>query len=373
MLLKTITNTSINRKFILKQIEVCFKETEPGKIIKWKTIKHYENKKSKTFIAVDGSKNHTNLKIGKIYVLRSEAIYSSLNEGISTHSKNTEVGFIPSTLDNIDLILSKQMNILELKSILKSLHDIKNVDYILIDGDLHSIITHIARGVNTNLRRNKYIIEQTNKIRNREENDSNAKFPSISSIIEEIPEDIELDISDIVLYYQMIEQLCIIRNILEYYSGKVICISKTSHTNSIFNNKYLSDSVLIEKYCKTAGFYDAEPNNNKELIFRHYVNGIPIRDTYPLYDDFFRKLNVTTRFSKLTDTGSVLKVQVFYKTNENEFESLLNSLQETVVGLEGYPYILKIVDKEVRITSKDLVMVLKLLGLNYYKTERDVL
>lgn len=171
----------------------------------------------------------------------------------------------------------------------------------------------------------------------------------------------------------MIEQLCIIKNLLEKFSEKIISISKTSHSNSIFNNKYLSDSVLLEKHCKTAGFYDSDPNNNKDLIFRHYVNGITIMDTYPVYDDFFRKLTVTTRFSKLIDSGAVLKVQVFYETNEQQFVNILKNLQETIVGFEGYPYILKRVDNEVRITSKDITTVLKILGLNYNKRERDVL
>lgn len=373
MIKELFSHTSYNKKIILKQIDACFNETKPDKITKWKNINYYERKRTKTFLATDGSVNYTNLKIGKIYVLRSQSIYSPINEGISTHSKNTEVGFIPSTLDKTDLILSKQMNILELKSMLSSLHSIENVDYLLIDGDLHSIITHIARGVNTNLRRNEYIVDLTNKIKNRENSNHNAKVPTITSIIEEIPENLDLDISDIILYYQMIEQLCIIKNLLEKFSEKIISISKTSHSNSIFNNKYLSDSVLLEKHCKTAGFYDSDPNNNKDLIFRHYVNGITIMDTYPVYDDFFRKLTVTTRFSKLIDSGAVLKVQVFYETNEQQFVNILKNLQETIVGFEGYPYILKRVDNEVRITSKDITTVLKILGLNYNKRERDVL
>ena len=106
--------------------------------------------------------------------------------------------------------------------------------------------------------------------------------------------------------------------------------------------------------------------------FRAYINHTIQYGQYPIYNDFFKNLNFTNRFVKLTDNGSVLKVQLAYNATESDFKEVLEDLHSYSLENTGYPYLLKRVHDEVKITNKDMLLLLRPLDKLFDLKERNV-
>lgn len=338
---------------------------------KWIDYNFKKNNPTKNIIAVDGSINHDSLITETIYALSSLAIYSNIKPGTEHLSMKNKVEILPNNIESYNSIFLKQMNIFELKTILNSLYKKPDVDYLLLDGDFFSILNHVASIVNTSLRRISFVEEFTKEIINQEEDNFNLEVPTVKSLIERIPDNLNLPVNDLVLYFQMIEQLCILKNIMTNYSHKIISISKTSRTKNLYENEYFSDLALISNYCNNSGY--SEEYLIDDTRFRAYINHTIQYGQYPVYNDFFKNLTFTNRFVKLTDKGSVLKVQLAYHATEDEFKKVFEDLHSFSLNSSGYPYLLKKVHDDVKISSKDLNLILKQLNKNNDLKERNVL
>ncbi len=372
MLNELLIQVAEDKNLLLSNFNSLFDDISSTTIeSKWNTHQFKKDVQTNDFIAVDGSINNENLVTETIYALSSHALYSNTAHGIKQVSLKNKVEIMSNGIESYNSIFSKQMNIFELKTILNSLYLKPEVDYLLVDGDLFSILNHVASIVNTSLRKNKFVQEFTEEIIKNEENNYSLDVPTVTSLIEEIPKNLEIPTNEIVLYFQMIEQLCILKNILSDYSQKIISISKTCRTRTLYENKYFSDRALLTKYCKKSGYSDETFIDDTR--FRVYVNNMIQYGQYPVYDNFFRNLNFTNRFVRLSDKGSIIKVQLVNHAGKNEFEQIFEDLHSISLNRTGYPFLLKKVHDDVKISSKDIKIILRQLDKQYELKERNVL
>ncbi len=371
MLNELLTKVIQDKDYLLSQFENYYENTSEESITqKWTNYNFTKYSPTENVIAVDSSINSENFITQTVYALNSQAIYSDIQPGTESLSKKYDLEIMPNSIESYNSIFAKQMNIFELKTILNSLHTKPDVKYLLLDGDFFSILNHVASIVNTSLRNNDFVASYTKKIVEKEKNNFNLEVPKITSIIKDIPPNINIALTEIILYFQMIEQLCILKTILENYSHKIISISKTSRTKTLYENEYFSDLALITKYCKNSGYSDATLIDDTR--FRAYINHTIQYGQYPIYNDFFKNLNFTNRFVKLTDNGSVLKVQLAYNATESDFKEVLEDLHSYSLENTGYPYLLKRVHDEVKITNKDMLLLLRPLDKLFDLKERNV-
>jgi len=370
-MINNLLKTSLESKTLIsRKIDNCL-----GSIDALDVDEHWNNHSfggvdfNHSLLAVDGSFNQVSLVVGNVCTLSSLALYSG-NSTMSSVCDINHIVFLPSTTVDYNSILSKQMGVLELKSILNSLYSMSDVDYLLLDGDIHSILNHIARGVNTVMRNEQSIVDLTNEIVGENIDSYSADVPSIDDIISDTSHINNFSKSELVMYYLMIEELSILYNILKDYSDKIICISKTSRTHYLYD-RGVSDLALIDNYCKFSGFSDEQRVVDNRFRF-HRFNEI-FYGRYPVYDSFFRELTFTNRFVKLSDRASVLKVQLVGDVSRSDFIRVLDVLSDASLTSTGYPVLLKKVHDDVKITGRDMDNIMRNLRLDYYKNERDML
>jgi len=372
MLNELLTYASKEKNSLLSQFDNYYNGILPESIIsKWNNYEFKNNKIRKSILAVDGSINQENLISQTVYALSSHAVYSPVEPGTQSISQNNKLELMPPSNENYNQIFSKQMNLFELKTILNSLHEKPEVDYLLLDGDFFSILNHVSSIVNTSLRKNNFIKEYTKRIVKKEKNNYSKEVLSVQSIIDDIPDNLNVPIGEVVLYIQMVEQLCVLKNIMEKYSKKIVSISKTSRTRNLYDNRYFSDLSLIDYYCTKQGYSDATVIDDTRS--RRFINNTIQYGQYAVYNDFFNNLTYTNRFVKFYDKGSVLKVQLSYAATEEEFLDVLEDLHSFCIDKTGYPFLLKKAHDDVKITSRDMNVILKKLGLNFDNKERDML
>jgi len=367
-MINELLNTSINcRSDISESIHSSYQHINNVDVYeKWMDYGFKDDYSNVNLIAVDGSLNCSRFVIGDVYALSSHVLYNNYEKTEYLKSLN-EVVFIPSSQDTYSKVINKQMNVMELKCILDGLNT-KDIDYVLLDGDLHSTLNHIAAGVRTSMMNEDYIKSLTEDI-SIDCGDDDYELPTIHEILENIPDSRNNSKYDYLMYCLMIEQLCIIYGILNKFSHKIISISKTSHGHSLYNYD-LSDRAIIEIFTSNSG-YSKEYKNDDNRFRIHTPFDVKYSE-YPLYDEFLSKVVFTNRFVRLTDMASPLKVQLAYDASEDEFLDVLSMLKSISLTSTGYPVILKKVHDDVKISNKNMNNIIRNMGLNNFKQERNV-
>ncbi len=362
MLIELNIEATINKQEILQVMNETLSKIDPSTIHeKWESCT-FEGGPPVPAIAVDGSMNNINYVSKVLYATSSHAVNPTTQ--LRDHSaSNNQVELLPNIPD-LNKVFSKQMTLMELKTILYSLYYTDD-EYVLIDGDIYSMINHINRDVPYFPRKDKFIQEYTQQIVDEEKYNYGTPIPTISSMFE-LSEEYPADPIQLILYFQMIRELCVLKNILSNYSERIVAVSKTSQITKLYNHDYLSDLALITTYCDGPGYSHELYERNFLLDPHHNLN-------YPVYDELFKGCGFTNRFVRLTDNGSVLKVQLPGHPSEEKFKQVFEVLSSHALAVTGYPFLLKQVHDEVKISSKNMEQLSRTLGLKYELKERNML
>ena len=368
-MINELLKTSIeSRSDISDSITSSFKEVNIDAINNsWINYDFQNDYSNPRIIAVDGSINSTHLVVGDITALSSHSLYNDENKTEYVQSLN-EIAFMPSCEYNFSQALNKQMNIMELKCILDGINNYA-VDYVLLDGDLHSSLNHIAMGVRTSIC-NEENIETLQYDIITQFKQKNFSLPTVMDIQKRLNDTSKISRYDSLMYYLMIEQLCIIYHILKEHSEKIISVSKTSRSHNICNEN-ISDRALFERFCSNSGY--SVDYKNTDNRFRIHTPFDVKYNKYPVYDKYLSNLVFTNRFTKLNDIASPIKIQLAYDASESEFIEVLNILNSISLSSTGYPVMLKKVHDDVKISNKNMNNILRNMGLNNLKQERNVL
>lgn len=340
-----------------------------------------KTRQDKNFAAIDGSFNTKKFMPAYLYTITSQTIISKKNTDALKESEAGEISTI-STIHNrkIDKILSTYMNILELKSTIDTLKKHPDIDYMLLDGSVsgtllnyHEIelntildkalksfaindIQHELEEDNITLeitteRIKAYVLSECKKII--DENNLDYDF-----------NDIEMDI---LLSLAGFEQLFCLSYLLKNYKEKVICVSKTSTTKALFNER-IPDAAVLEYACDKSGY--TNPQEFASMRPVRYVGNVKRQVDFPVENTALSDTPYKVFFTKLEDSSNVLKIEIPYRINDEKIEEILNDLES--ISVQGYPHILKKAHDEVKIKSKHLERIARNMGL-YDKTGRDML
>lgn len=335
----------------------------------------------KNFAAIDGSFNKKKFMPAYLYTITSQTIISKKNSDAQKESEAGEISTI-STIYNqrIDKILSTYMNILELKSTIDTLKKHPDIDYMLMDGSISGTLLNFHE-----IEFDKELIEPiknyvTRYIRKELEKDNLTLEISIERIKAQILSECKTIIKDNNLEYELdeiemdivlclagYEQLMCISYLLKNFKEKIICVSKTSTTKSIFKEQ-IPDAAVIEYACNQSGY--THPQEFKSMRPVRYVGNVKRQVDFPIENTTLFDTPYKTFFTKLEDTSNVLKIEIPYNINNALIEDVLNDLES--ISVNGYPHILKKAHDEVKIKSKHLERIARNMGL-YDKTGRDML
>lgn len=378
--LKTIEKKDeINEFFenIAEQIDIAKVEKEYVK------KSFHKNVRDKNFSAIDGSFNKTKFMAGYIYAITSQTIVSKSGQNVFKESASADVSTVSTIYNNrIDRLLSLQMNIFELKSTIDTLRKHEDIHYMLMDGSIRGSLMSFRPLQYYNIPQKiiqlfpGYYKEIEDALYNRDlsiEITTERIKGKISQDCEKLIEQENLDYvykdneMNILMYLESIEQLLCIYYLLKEFKEKIICISKTSSTKSLFN-EFIPDSAVIEYTCNESGFTHPIPQESNNII--REINGNKVTIDYPIKNRELSDNVFTTSFVKLEDKSNVLKIELPRRINEEDFVKILFDLES--ISVEGYPHILKKAHDEVKIENKFMDRIERNLGI-YDKTGRDML
>ena len=118
--------------------------------------------------------------------------------------------------------------------------------------------------------------------------------------------EIEYDEDTTLRYIESLEQLTCIKVLLENFKEKLVCVSKTSGTNSLYKNN-IPDAAVIEYTINESGYTNPDTSEHNSLLRK--INGEIKKINYPLYNDELKSYNYVV-FTKLTKEGNVLKIEL---------------------------------------------------------------
>lgn len=349
----------------------------------YNAYEYKQEKQSKIFASVDGSFNKKKYMACFIYALSSQTIISKPKEGIIKESAAAEIDQI-STIQagNIDRILSRYMDILELKSTIDTLKKHPEIDYMLLDGSIGGKLSNFRLDDRKIEKYTNLLIGLSRTItsENLEKDEIDLSIDSITKkedIINRIKKENPLNTTEIdkletnlINYYSGLEELICIAYLLENYKEKIICVSKTSSTTRLYH-KSIPDAAVLEYYSKNTFYTDAtsEEHGPIRLFYQNNMTQrIPVK--FPILDNQLRRLNYTTTFTRFKYNRNVIKIELPYKVDNNKLEKILNELNTS--NIEGYPYILEKAHNEVVIKQKDMDAIINRIEINE-KTGRDML
>ncbi|RAP45107.1 MAG: hypothetical protein BZ135_06485 [Methanosphaera sp. rholeuAM6] len=339
-------------------------------------------KQDKNFAAIDGSFNKTKFMAGYVYAITSQTIISKCGEDIKKESKGVDIKTISTIHDTrIDSILSLQMNIFELKSTIDTLKKHPDLDYMLMDGSISGTLTNyrqpeIPEELKAFLRNKsyEYFEKELEKDEISLEIITERKKENLKQTCNIFIEEKKLDINyddiemNIILCLEGYEQLFCINYLLKHFKEKIICVSKTSSKQSLFNED-IPDIAVIEYTCNKSGY--TKPRLLESMRPFRYINQALIQVDFPV-----KKLELTNTpyeifFTKLEDKSQVLKIEIPRKLKgENEVIMILNNLES--ISINGYPHILKKAHDEVKIGTKFMKRITKDVNLSN-REDRSVL
>lgn len=333
---------------------------------KEKARQHYnehnftKTERDKTFAAIDGSFNKENYLSTFIFALESQTIISKAHENqIIKHSSAADISHI-STIEStrIDSIISTYMNILELKSTIDTLkrHDI---DYMLLDGSILGTLRnikyyHLPENIKRILMKLSLdIMKELGEDEIKIYVSSIEKKALISKLIDdeldENSENINQIRKDAQRFYAQLEQLTCIAYLLENYSDRIVCVSKTSSTTSVFKER-IPDMAVIEYLFPESGYTNLEPAIN--ILAKSDEQGTIYRK-YPVYHSQLSGKKFTIFYVRFEYNSDVLKIELPIELNdEMKALEILEDISTSCV--EGYPFILRKAHEEVLIKNKDI-------------------
>lgn len=180
--------------------------------------------------------------------------------------------------------------------------------------------------------------------------------------------EIEYDEDTTLRYIESLEQLTCIKVLLENFKEKLVCVSKTSGTNSLYKNN-IPDAAVIEYTINESGYTNPDTSEHNSLLRK--INGEIKKINYPLYNDELKSYNYTLFFTKLTKEGNVLKIELPQPNlDRKKIEGILEDLYSA--SINGYPYILKKAHDEVVIKEKNMKHIIEYMDI-FEKTGRDML
>ena len=178
----------------------------------------------------------------------------------------------------------------------------------------------------------------------------------------------EYDEDTTLRYIESLEQLTCIKVLLENFKEKLVCVSKTSGTNSLYKNN-IPDAAVIEYTINESGYTNPDTSEHNSLLRK--INGEIKKINYPLYNDELKSYNYTLFFTKLTKEGNVLKIELPQPNlDRKKIEGILEDLYSA--SINGYPYILKKAHDEVVIKEKNMKHIIEYMDI-FEKTGRDML
>ena len=358
----------IKSKIYYKQVEKSFTKYEFSK-----------EKQDKILAAVDGSFNKKKYMACFVYAISSQTIISKPGEKIIKESSAGDITTkTHSNVKSIDSILSMYMNILELKSTLDTLERYPEIDYMLMDGSIRGTLMHfptytvdsyitnklkpVAKKIESKLKEGNFPLE-VYAVSNRDEILSYLKKDMNKYNLE-----IEYDEDTTLRYIESLEQLTCIKVLLENFKEKLVCVSKTSGTNSLYKNN-IPDAAVIEYTINESGYTNPDTSEHNSLLRK--INGEIKKINYPLYNDELKSYNYTLFFTKLTKEGNVLKIELPQPNlDRKKIEGILEDLYSA--SINGYPYILKKAHDEVVIKEKNMKHIIEYMDI-FEKTGRDML
>ncbi|MDD6285428.1 MAG: DNA double-strand break repair nuclease NurA [Methanobacteriaceae archaeon] len=339
----------------------------------------------KIFAAIDGSFNKTKFMACFIYAIESQTIISIPDEGIKKESPSGDIDMVSTIRSRtIDSILSQHMNILELKSTIDTLQKYPEIDYMLMDGSIRGTLMNYSTNFELPSLVTRYLNSKIKEIVPILEKGSFPIEVTTNTLTEEILYEVrlsleknnpEIDIneirSEVLRYFEGLEQLTCIKYLLEHYKEKIICISKTSSTKDFFNEN-IPDAAVLEYTCENPGYTYLDHKEDNRLVRYDSENEIIRRTNYPIYPELSDN-TFTIFFTRLDKRANVLKIEIPNKIDKNDtekIEEILNDLHSTCIN--GYPYILKKAHDEVIIKNTDMNNIINKLEV-FEKTGRDML
>lgn len=335
----------------------------------------------KNFAAIDGSFNKKKFMPAYLYTITSQTIISKKNSDAQKESEAGEISTI-STIYNqrIDKILSTYMNILEIKSTIDTLKKHPDIDYMLMDGSISgTLLNYHENEFEKTLIEPIKVITTTYISKELEKDNLTLEITTerikaeiltkCKKIIKDNNLEYELDKieMDLILCLAGYEQLMCISYLMKNFKEKIICVSKTSTTKSIFKEK-IPDAAVIEYTCNKSGYTHPQAFGSMRPV--RYVGNVKRQVDFPIENTALSDTPYKTFFTKLEDTSNVLKIEIPYNINNELIENVLNDLES--ISVNGYPLILKKAHDEVKIKSKHLERIARNMGL-YDKTGRDML
>ncbi len=320
-----------------------------------------KTKQDKSFAAIDGSFNKTKFMAGYVYAITSQTIISKPNNDVQKESQAVDISTISTIHNNkIDRILSLQMNIFELKSTIDTLKKHPDINYMLMDGPISGTLTNyrqpeIPKEMNKILTSisHEYFTPELEKDDMTLDIITERKRKLFETICKDYIRGNNLDINyddvemDVIMCLEGYEQLFCISYLLKHFKEKIICISKTSSTKSLFNEN-IPDIAVLEYTCDKAGYTHLRGYDSMRPF--RLVGSVARQVDFPVKNLELSNTPYYTCFAKLEDKSQVLKIEIPRKIEEKELESILNNLES--ISVHGYPHILKKAHDEVKIGNE---------------------
>ncbi len=147
----------------------------------------------------------------------------------------------------------------------------------------------------------------------------------------------------------------------------IIGIAKTSNLTSIFN-KSIPDIRIFYKYAEGLGYSKKIYLETEELKWEH--SEIFEKKEIEI-ESKLREVSFLYFYSKYQSERSISLIEIYEDPEIEKFdeEKILDYLN--YLSVNGYPFILKKADKEVRITNKDMELIESILGLQNEVSGRE--
>lgn len=197
------------------------------------------------------------------------------------------------------------------------------------------------------------------------------------------------DNMDVAALIGYLEKLMVLRALVEKASLRrdgrgLVYVSKTSRSQLYFRDvigeegvvPVVSDMLVFASFTRSAGY-------SKPLLQSETVEGgdavlkaLPSRgELSSIIKEFFDRVDYVISYVRLVDGGPLLKLEIPVPSGSGRAEELvrwyINSMAPTITG--GYPYPLIEADRMAKITRKDMLVLLRSLGILPSLTGREVL
>ena len=278
---------------------------EIEEIVKDKWIVYTPKETKGSFIAIDGGEWVKELRTGAIYIANAEIVKSDEN-GISVLDKKAIVDILRPG-NRAKEFISLLMQLYELKFAYKYGNE---ADYILVDGSLSKKI-------------GDYIfMDKESSLDEIEIGDRIYAFSSDNEATR--------------YKYLIAENHVVFANLIEKYKDKLLFISKNNRSTELFNGK-VSDVTFFDFLTEGTGY--SEPIE-KTIDGRNLLSQMASQklDNMKYYSAYVR----------LSKGAKVLKIDMFSK----DVEKIIDLL--STVSIDGYPYPLLKVHKDVKATKEDI-------------------